>query len=408
MPFRLANRSNFTVKDLAVIDFCLEAIIENEESFNCFREYLSSSHNSELVMFIQEANKYKVIKSEKNRIKKAQHIIDEFIKVGATHELNISSPLKQAILTSFENNEINSNLFDDLEISILVNLKEGHFKTFLQSDNFLKYVQNSGLEALYDLGVVNGAVPTSLKDSIINIRTDHFIRQDIEFLKSRLTSDLDSEWDLIQTSTNHRLYSSKQLYEFGSIPQDKMIRVEMEFKCNPLELIHTLFNSQLRKKYDVNLVDVQPLSYIPRATKSEEQLASSLVLETHQLYFPLAMREFPTLYTCVKDNLGNYIVCKKSCDCPELPPPKKGNVRAVHIHGVMIQQVEENRCKFSKVVLVDFKGSVPRSMIMNYFKKRFKTMHKEISKILERNENKNYRCDHKVLNTLTENKDIDI
>ncbi|KAL9652474.1 hypothetical protein ABK040_000046 [Willaertia magna] len=408
MPFRLSNSNDFDTKDLSKIDFCLEAIIENESSYKCFTEYLTSTHNLEMALFLNATNEYKLMRSESNKIKKAKEIINEFIKEDSKNQLNISGHLKQKIIEACEKEDktiLASNLFEELEFSILISLKEHVFGDFLKSELFLKFLKSVGIEALLDLGVINGRVPHTMKDSIINLKTDHFVIQDVEFLKSVLTSDLEKEWDLIQSSSHHKLYSSKQIYEFGSIPHDKMIRVEMEFQCEAIELIHTLFNSKLRKVYDINLKNVELLTYIPARKISEQQLASSMALETQHLYFPLADREFPMIYTCVKDKYGNYIVCKKSCEAPEVVPlPKKGVVRAIQVHGILVQPIiGEGKCKFSKVVMIDFKGSVPRSMIINYFKQRFKSMHKEITKLLERNEKKDYRCDHKVLNTLEEN-----
>ncbi|KAL9648100.1 hypothetical protein ABK040_007466 [Willaertia magna] len=407
------NRSA-SLTDLSHFDIHFEAVLDHKPTYNCFKEFLHTSHNNEIIQFLDYVDEYKTIKSEKNREQKATEILDKFIKDKANYEVNLQADQKQKVIQEIKKSNFHKHLFDEVESSILYSLKESQFIQFLESNTFKSYVKNNNIGVLHEIGGLKINSPMKLVDNLADLKSDVFTLRDVKFLKQQLTSDPADDWEVITKSKNYFLYFSKQSYTFGSCNGAQFWRQDTTVPCKAEQLLSTVCELEYRSGWDGNAYDIQQFHYhnIEKQENFDDRpLASTVIAEWLKLGFFLTDREMPCTYTAVYDkSINAYFMCRKTCESQYFPTQRKGTIRGSGIYGIMIQDIGENECKFNQVVFADFKGNIPRAMIGSVIKNRAKHMQKNILKYVELNAKKDYICnnDGKILQTLKDNQEAGV
>ena len=86
-----------TDEDIGLFDVYFEAILDHEESFKCFTQFLHSTYNSESCEFLDKVNEFRKIKHDRKRSHMAAQIYEKYIVEGSSLQLNIRGDLKNKI-----------------------------------------------------------------------------------------------------------------------------------------------------------------------------------------------------------------------------------------------------------------------------------------------------------------------
>ncbi|KAL9644083.1 hypothetical protein ABK040_005549 [Willaertia magna] len=90
------------VEDIAHFDIHFEALLDNEEAFHCFTQFLTKSFNKESATFLIHVNEYRKIKYERTRLQKANEIYQQFVEEGSKNQLNLNASLRHQIANTLK------------------------------------------------------------------------------------------------------------------------------------------------------------------------------------------------------------------------------------------------------------------------------------------------------------------
>ncbi|KAG2393471.1 hypothetical protein C9374_007002 [Naegleria lovaniensis] len=236
--------------DLECYNFNYESIYNEKECKDCFWEYLLCTHNEEALYFIQKVQQFKRKDvTSKQKAKLAIEIYHDFIKDGGKYELNLSSKDKQSIQDEFQKSDqlnhsdtctINENIFNSLEQTIHLSLKEATFPHFVKSPKFREFALQQTCDFLDKIGyrsnvkkidIIQQLNATSILTSPSASSTSFSLMDDVSLHSSQGTFENFFESTTTQTSMN----GSKLLllFEENSIDQgwklfDKQSHITMD------------------------------------------------------------------------------------------------------------------------------------------------------------------------------------
>lgn len=130
-------------------DISFEAILSIPETKKLLMEFLKSSHNDELLLFLDAVEEYQKENDSEIRFLKANQIVSQFIECGSRYEINISHEDRIHFLKKFSNCSKKNcpvDLFQDLKRSSMLLLKTTGFILFTHSKNFLEFCKTCDLE----------------------------------------------------------------------------------------------------------------------------------------------------------------------------------------------------------------------------------------------------------------------
>ena len=118
--------------------FILSNFVYNKKYTPIFKKFLKEEYSSENLEFIEEIEKFKLIKTDEKRIQKSKEISQLFIKKGAKFELNIKSKIKVLFFKEFENYEKNNqspvNMFDGIVDEVIICMIDSYFRFQLSNE----------------------------------------------------------------------------------------------------------------------------------------------------------------------------------------------------------------------------------------------------------------------------------
>ena len=118
--------------------FILSNFVYNKKYTPIFKKFLKEEYSSENLEFIEEIEKFKLIKTDEKRIQKSKEISQLFIKKGAKFELNIKSKIKVLFFKEFENYEKNNqspvNMVDGIVDEVIICMIDSYFRFQLTNE----------------------------------------------------------------------------------------------------------------------------------------------------------------------------------------------------------------------------------------------------------------------------------
>ncbi|KAL9652290.1 hypothetical protein ABK040_011949 [Willaertia magna] len=456
-----------TERDADSFDIHFEAILDHDEAFNCFTNFLQQSYNNESALFLIQINEYRKIKYEKTRLQKANEIVTLFIKEGAENQLNLKASIRKGIETTIEtwnrsavtnnnddksenslstddsNNGISNyrnvnndkSLFDEAENSILLSLKGNQFCNFLKHEHFKQFIVKYPLQFLYEIGSPKENSDLSFIESFNNFGNEYVTLLDFKFLKHKLMDDKD--WTLVDHSRNHKCHISTNTFDFCDSTGVHFIKSEATFPNYTIQqVMNTLCDRENRIAYDPNLKEILKVNYLP-ATKQHNnssqhtQFATSITHEIYNLTWPFTDRDFVGRTSTIYDKTDNiYLMAKLSVENENTPKPRKGTIRALSLGGWAFQLIDLDTqqiipsppgekveldgrkfaTRFYQIFFIDFKGKIPKAVVNKLWQIRAKSFYKIGIKFLKQNEKNGFICkdDVNAIKTLEENGAVEL
>ena len=80
----------------------------------------------------------------------AVEVVDEFVREGATHQINVPAAMRAQIETAVSGDTVDESVFDEAEKEIMSLMKKDTLPRFLQSDLFVKALADIGEASPFD------------------------------------------------------------------------------------------------------------------------------------------------------------------------------------------------------------------------------------------------------------------
>ncbi|KAG2386690.1 hypothetical protein C9374_002434 [Naegleria lovaniensis] len=207
----------------------IEAVFDHKEARETFRKFLRKDClNEEPFIFYEAVEQYNKTRLNKNRYELARDIIDKFILVGSSHELNLSMNDRKELLNRWKqiteaNQHITNedllqcppDLFSRIQDLLFIELKVDNFPRFIQSETFKKFLlrelKRTNEHILEKLGTrktsssCSSLGSTTLGVVAVKKRTSS---EDVAAASSSSTSSLSALSDLQVSTTNASKASS--------------------------------------------------------------------------------------------------------------------------------------------------------------------------------------------------------
>ncbi|KAJ3442723.1 regulator of g protein signaling [Anaeramoeba flamelloides] len=118
-------------------------ILNNPEKLKYFVQFCQNDYSLENIMFYTAVIKFKKISSKNKRKKYSKKLFSTFIQTGAHLEINIESHTRKNIIEIFENEQINSNLFDEANDEVFLLMLSNSYPTFLCSNYYKNLIHET-------------------------------------------------------------------------------------------------------------------------------------------------------------------------------------------------------------------------------------------------------------------------
>jgi len=107
----------------------LEEVLQDKKASNGYYEFLKKEYAEENILFVSEVEKYKKLKSEKNRKSKANEIYTNYILQDSPKEINVSHKTRADVSDGLI--DLETSLFDTAQRYIMFLLESDSFKRFI-------------------------------------------------------------------------------------------------------------------------------------------------------------------------------------------------------------------------------------------------------------------------------------
>jgi hypothetical protein len=138
-----SHSSSSLLLDVRDYEFNFECLFDVEKCRELFKQYLTSIQNSEPLSFLESVEEFQMKRSTKNRYEQAKTIIQTYLEVGSTNEINVSSGTRQSLLEKFQTldeDHCPNDLFTDIYMTVFLELKHDTFSNFTSSVMFRSWV----------------------------------------------------------------------------------------------------------------------------------------------------------------------------------------------------------------------------------------------------------------------------
>nr|XP_033818047.1 regulator of G-protein signaling 13 [Geotrypetes seraphini] len=111
-----------------------------------YRAYLKSEYSDENIEFWFACENYKKIKSQWKRISRAKKLFKMYIQPNAPREINIDSPIREAIIKNLQ--APTENCFAEAQQIVYRHMERDSYPRFLESDIYQNLVKKFQTEQL--------------------------------------------------------------------------------------------------------------------------------------------------------------------------------------------------------------------------------------------------------------------
>lgn len=370
------RKRKITISDVNNFTINIEAVMDSKEAMPYFVKFLHDTKNGENANFLKDISEFRDIRHDKGRKEKADYIIKMYIGEEAPHELNIGNNLKSSII-NYDN--CRRNMFDELEYHIVSSMKEHIFPLFLKSKLFASFIESSVLDTLYQIGSTNEGSLLYYIDKLSNLRDEYITWSDVNFVESQM-SDMNLDgWELLNKGKNYRCLYSKNSYNIGDANGLNFFKYYIDIDRDAETCASVFKEQKYRLILDKNLVSVENVAYL--VPKNKDQLYTTITRDEYKIMYPFENREFVCSASGLKRGKDTMIVMKTSSyDVP----PKNKVVRCSSLGAWKFEDMGNNKTRFCQFYCIDFKVTIPNTIMKMLLKKRAKYFYTKAKDVLDK------------------------
>jgi hypothetical protein len=397
--------ANSRVGDLMTkYTFQLERILQEPETFRLFMTFLKVSQSEDELLFLSAVFAFEKIREEKSLRTSAVEIYKKFIQRDALQEINLSNAIRRPIEEYFskynpEEGPVDPRVFQTAKYTVILQLKDHSFPFFKQSRLFQEYIAKKPEAFLSRLCVQKDQleVPETRPEYTLDpLLPPEIGDKDIAFILQcieRIYRDQDAgEVKDLCIAQDHKCSVSTRPIDLGYEETRNMALFKQVGMLNYRirDVINAVFELSLspNAKYESNNTTYQIRNH-PRSNRGYS------VCVTRKLV-PITgstQREFCTANSAVYDPHNNtYIIVSKSCTHASIPLNSKVK-RSYMISGQVFEEIDNNKTKYTEILLVSNNGRWPIKKLMKAsYKNRAIEFHRELREKLSKGCARPSRC----------------
>ncbi|KAL0487909.1 regulator of G-protein signaling [Acrasis kona] len=337
--------------------FSLEDVLDDASTREHFINYLKRSFNDDCLIFLQECKAYQTLPIE-SRFSTAQNIINKYIKLDSSNEINISGPLRTSIVEEIDKfstaqQDVPESLFGNAYYAVMRELKEDAFARYTRSRDFEEFINKK------DKTFLSKYVATKRKETILNISQQDFNQKCIHEKDVKLMMRLSEDshvWDALRkTKLNEKEHSA---YTYISNPiktldGSKVLLVKYTglVPYSAERTVNQMMVTSTKKKYWLKgQVKDEFMEY--HTFENPDEYAISLSLYSYSMMKLLKPFECVKLNTVVYDTKRRcYMYIMKSTTAYGRHKDMKRSTPMTYLYSVQVNQVAENMCRYNIVLL---------------------------------------------------------
>lgn len=169
---------HITLRDLDDYHIQIEAMLDVDDLLNLIVNY---TDEVAIISFLKDLRQLRSLFSRTAR----SHLIDKmyvkYITPGSVYQLNIPHDIMRKI--NAENVDRDVQIYDNLEIHVLLSLREQYLNDILTSDVFKQYITKKNLSFLSTIGYLKLNCMSQYMRSIYSMKRDTFDYDDFHFIR---------------------------------------------------------------------------------------------------------------------------------------------------------------------------------------------------------------------------------
>ncbi|KAL0491886.1 cytochrome P450 [Acrasis kona] len=364
LGMNIRSAKNDIIRQISRYEIHFENFFDCQELSDCFQEYLRKIRNIEPYSFLKEIERFVTYVGSKARYAAAARIIREYVDtITATKEVNIGHKARNKVIEEFKTcNEADCpvNLFDEVRLSVYLELKVDCLNNFVNTEGFLTFLQDKlkqNPDYLQRIGVLKTnkesddtstdeeSVGTPVTLSRIYDASVTLTDQDFEGFVEEMFDP--SKWQLISkigelsfSLSKSKHYSKKRgikkMLETGVVPYTQ------------IEVFNGMHSKEFAKIQD-SAFTYDVLDYIDFG-----KYAGGLIHVKVKLKFPLMDRDFVFLTSAKRLENGDILIVRKSVQENSYLTDK--HIRAFSFSGSLLRKIDEKNTRYYILSFTDLMG----------------------------------------------------
>ncbi|KAL0480747.1 STARD6 [Acrasis kona] len=364
------NKQQSVTQALSKYDINYEVLYEDADLGECFQSYLKSVRNICPFLFLKEIECFLTYVGSKSRYICANKIISQYLCDKSGHEVNIGHQEKAALLENFgrcSEELCPGDLFDEVRISVYLELKLDCFDNFISSEFFVHHVEQKlkyDINYLFKIGTLKKSDSSSSGDSDLdssNSTDSPVVKsvqsklcnskciniEDDDFEQFEDMNDL-TKWKLVNGKGDKAVYLSIKNHQNGKRRIKKCLETGI-FNYSQQEVFESVCSDEFLNLQKKSLKN----TYVDYMTFGK--YAASVLHIRVKLKFPIADRDFVIFSSAKRLDNGDILILRKSINYEKVPP-QKDYIRGQLFAGTLIQKIDENTTRYKLLTFTDLKG----------------------------------------------------
>jgi hypothetical protein len=410
-------------QDITNLVFQFERIMEDEEAYTTFKQYLVESQSTDMANFLEAMNIFEIITDANVKRRKALDIYRQFIMKGAFEEINISSAILKPIQEYFEAYrasisfgdapKLNVNIFNDAKLQVLHTLKTHSFPVFRRHTLFVEFIKDKDLYYLEKLASPTVSVVSvqSRKRRVPNTQSNNVkvsniipckytldptgapevTDRDILFALTSAETIPEDEvnFQKIKSQQDHNCYISKKNIDLGHKDSKEMMLV---MHCGTLNYpIMNVMNTVLDTNIMYSKGSVTPVTAITHDPRKSESYSVSVTRNCSSFsMIGLAKKDYCVANSCVFDpHRHKFIMVSRSCTYNDIPE-HRGWKRSIIYSAWIFEKVGDNTTRYNQIEFQSMKSWTKRKLFELYYKSQATDFHQQLLSKLIKNSQREF------------------
>lgn len=167
---------HITLRDLEDYQLQIEAMLDVDDLLNLIVNY---TDEIAIISFLKDLRQLRSLFSRTARSNLIQKIYIKYVTPGSVYQLNIPYDIMRRL--DPDNTDI--SIYDNLEIHVLISLREQYLNSIVNSDVFRNYIVKKKLSFLSEIGYVKLNCLSQYMRSIYSMKRDTFDYEDYHFIR---------------------------------------------------------------------------------------------------------------------------------------------------------------------------------------------------------------------------------
>lgn len=329
---------HITLRDLDDYQLQIEAMLDVDDLLDLIVDY---TDEIAIISFLKDLRKLRSLFSRTARSHLIEKMHIKYVNQGSVYQLNIPHDIMRR-LESYNTSDI--SIYDNLEIHVLISLREQYLSSIIMSDVFRNYIVKKNLSFLSEIGYLKLNCLSQYMRSIYSMKRDSFDYEDFHFI--RYISEDNNGYDR-GTSPSH--YISKLRYNIlgsnGKSTSHIIHKYKIKINANVHECLNKITSINI---HDPNLISQGLIEYVSFDILEDRIRYSNRTIREIYNIPNFKRREAIVLESGTKFKDNSYVIVRRSLQHHLSVMPD--NIRVHTFGGWYLKPISSNYTLITKIM----------------------------------------------------------